>query len=227
MQHDFFSHVKPLALTLVSSDADGVINGVIAFLRSRWSKWSATDFDHVMISHQHHMIPTASFNWCITLMLAPILPLAQEIISLNNHLNMTNAMASFMAPSATCDRRLLPCMCQKQMFPSNATCASLFMCTYETIMSVHMPHMNVIPINNVTRDTDIHTLHIICHMPPSEYACNISYICPTILILLATCRPHTTAHTGKKQQQTAMFIYHSIRHICANKKYAPKMPFFT
>ena len=35
MQHDFFGHMMLLALALMSHGADGVINGSVAFLRSR------------------------------------------------------------------------------------------------------------------------------------------------------------------------------------------------
>ena len=35
VQHDLFVHVMPLTLDLTSSDADGVMNGFITFLRSR------------------------------------------------------------------------------------------------------------------------------------------------------------------------------------------------
>ena len=38
VQHDFFGHLVPLALVLVSHNVKGIINGTIAFLRSRWSK---------------------------------------------------------------------------------------------------------------------------------------------------------------------------------------------
>ena len=33
-QHDLFGHVMPLTLVLASSDVDGVINGIVAFLSS-------------------------------------------------------------------------------------------------------------------------------------------------------------------------------------------------
>ena len=39
---------------------------------------------------------------------------------------------------------LLPNMYQKQIYPSNATYANYFMCTYQTTMSAPIPHMNLL-----------------------------------------------------------------------------------
>ena len=50
-------------------------------------------------------------------------------------------------------------------------------------------------INNVTRNTDIHTSHY-CHMPLNKYTCDIAHICPTALILWSTFRPLSTVHTS-------------------------------
>ena len=36
VQHDHLGHVMPLTPTLASSNADGVINDIIAFIRSKW-----------------------------------------------------------------------------------------------------------------------------------------------------------------------------------------------
>ena len=41
LSHELYSHVMPFALTLVSHDADGIINGTTEF-KSRWSRGSAT-----------------------------------------------------------------------------------------------------------------------------------------------------------------------------------------
>ena len=50
LQHSLFVHMIPLALAWVASNANSVINGIIAFHRSRWSKWGATGhFGHVML----------------------------------------------------------------------------------------------------------------------------------------------------------------------------------
>ena len=40
-QHDLFCHVTPLAMVLVSHDADGIVNGIIEFLIIRQSKQCA------------------------------------------------------------------------------------------------------------------------------------------------------------------------------------------
>ena len=42
VQHDIFSHVKPLVSALASHDADGIINGTTAFLRIRQLKCGVT-----------------------------------------------------------------------------------------------------------------------------------------------------------------------------------------
>ena len=93
--YDLFDHVMLLAQALASSDADGVINGIIIFLRSRWSKWGATwlfGFGHVM------PLDSASHN-----ILSMELALVQSHkLPLNNHLNITNTMMSSLVP---CDRK--------------------------------------------------------------------------------------------------------------------------
>ena len=38
VQYNYFGHVTPLAPTLASRDADSVVNGTIAFLRSKQLK---------------------------------------------------------------------------------------------------------------------------------------------------------------------------------------------
>ena len=42
VQHDIFGYVTPLESFLASCDADSVVNGTIAFCRSRQLKGSAT-----------------------------------------------------------------------------------------------------------------------------------------------------------------------------------------
>ena len=57
VQHDFIRHVMPLGP--VSHDGDSIINGNIAFLRSKWLKWGATWlFGHVtsLTPVLHHIV---------------------------------------------------------------------------------------------------------------------------------------------------------------------------
>ena len=42
VQHHGYDHVTPLVLTSTLCDSNSIINGSIAFLWTRWSKWSAT-----------------------------------------------------------------------------------------------------------------------------------------------------------------------------------------
>ena len=63
LQHDLFVHVMPLALASASSYADGVINGILSSLRSRWLKWFATWPFLVMWCHWHQ-------NWCHMILMA-------------------------------------------------------------------------------------------------------------------------------------------------------------
>ena len=50
VQHYFFGHVTQLAPASPGHDADGIVNGTITFLMSRWSKWSKKwlFFSHLM-----------------------------------------------------------------------------------------------------------------------------------------------------------------------------------
>ena len=38
---------------------------------------------------------------------------------------------------------------------------------------------------------------------PDKYACHITHLCTTELMMYSICRPHGTAHTGKKIKQIA------------------------
>ena len=57
VQHGLFGHAMPLAMALAPCDAVSVINGIIAFLRSRWSKKVATWLFGYVIS-----LPSPSHN---------------------------------------------------------------------------------------------------------------------------------------------------------------------
>ena len=79
--HDFFGLLMPvltpLALALASCNIHGVINGIIAFLKSRWSKWNARRLfylcDIIGISIIWH-------QWHITLMLTLVIGLALKVV---------------------------------------------------------------------------------------------------------------------------------------------------
>ena len=60
-QHDFIGHVMPLAMALVSYDANGIINGTTAFLR--WTmklRHRKTFLVMWCLWHHHYMMPMAS-----------------------------------------------------------------------------------------------------------------------------------------------------------------------
>ena len=62
----YIGHVILLELTLVSHEANSIVNGTFPFLRSRQSKWGATTF-FIMLYHwhqcQHHMTPIVSLYY--------------------------------------------------------------------------------------------------------------------------------------------------------------------
>ena len=59
-------------------------------------------------------------------------------------------------------------------------------------------------------------------MPLNKYACHISFVCSTALILWSTCRPHITSQIRKKKQYNCNFWLPCYYHICANNKYSLK-----
>ena len=82
--------------------------------------------------HWHHMAPMTSSMAHDTDASTDI---KSNKIPLNNHLNMTNAMLSFMALSATCDWQHLHVCAKTNKTPKYhilATYAKGFMCRYET-----------------------------------------------------------------------------------------------
>ena len=63
-----------------------------------------------------------------------------HIISLNNHLNITNAKVWLMSPSASCDwKYVIAIYILKTYMLSNATYDNDVMCRYETTRSAYIP----------------------------------------------------------------------------------------
>ena len=64
-------------------------------------------------------------------------------IPLHNYLNMTNAMVSLMALSASYVGKhgIATCICQKLTCHMQFKYAKAFMCRYEITVSVYMPHI--------------------------------------------------------------------------------------
>ena len=123
VHHDLLGHVMSLTLALASSDADRVISGIIAFLRSRWSNWGAIWIFLVMWNHmlEHLMIPIAlSMAHDTDANTSTSDDNKTHIIPLDNHL-MRNAMVSLMTPwhhqHHLTGTMLLPCTCQKTNMP--------------------------------------------------------------------------------------------------------------
>ena len=113
VQQDLLGNVIPSAMALASHDADGIINGSIAFLRSRWLKWDAAWPFLVIWCHWqwHHLIPMATLMVHDTdTSTSTSTHTKCHIVPLNNHLNMTKAMLSLIAPSTLCDRKHVTAM---------------------------------------------------------------------------------------------------------------------
>ena len=124
-------------------------------------------------------------------------------ISLNNHLNMTNAMISLMVPLASNDKKhviamylpksIMPLKCQIQ-----ATNANQIKSSYETTLSAYMYHIN--PMQSTMWPEALTYIYFtLLAYTPEQYASNITYICPTAMLLWYTYRPYITVHTSPKK----------------------------
>ena len=114
VQHDIFRHVTPLVLALASSDADDVINGIIAFLRSKWG--TTLLFGHVMLWYcmpMAHDIGTSTSTSTGT---------KCHIIHLNFYPNKRNAKLSLMDHQHNVTWNMsLQCKCKIILCSSNVT----------------------------------------------------------------------------------------------------------
>ena len=140
-------------------------------------------------------------------------------------------MVSFMASSAACNRNmLLPCTCQKLMFPFNITCKPYMpirscahmrqLCQYICIIYAHW---------NQHCDQK-HWCTYISHywyMFLKKYSSHITEICPTALLLWSTYRLHITGHTNPKMHLllTMLYPYVCYQQLCpSSATYIPHMP---
>ena len=117
--------------------------------------------------HWHYMTPmTLSVAHGIDASTGTSTNTKGHIIPLNNHLNITNAMVSLMAPSASC--------WSNQICPSNATHKPnmpITLClSYNTSMSVYMPPMNRLQSTMLTGIL-VYILHY-WYMPLKKHSCH-------------------------------------------------------
>ena len=133
-------------------------------------------------------------------MQAPVLALAQKSY---NPFQQTfqHDISNGVTTSITREETCLPCMCQKLICPSNAkykphvpstSCA----CMRQLYISSYGPTA----INNVTRNTALHTIHIIGICPQTN-------ILPTSHLLLqwSTCRSQITANISSEINLQQLF----------------------
>ena len=108
--------MNPLALAPASHDADCIINVILLSLGQG---------DQYEIQHDFsgHMIPMLPSMPCDTdTKTGTNTGRKSQMIPLNNHLNMTNAIVSLMTPSASGDRKhVIAIYMPKLLCPSNAT----------------------------------------------------------------------------------------------------------
>ena len=88
------------------------------------------------------------------------------------------------------------------------TYANSFMCRYERTMSVYVPHMNSLQ-STVWPEACIY-IYQYWHMLINKYACHITNVYPTVLILYPACRAHNTAHVSKRKQMATLITMQSL-----------------
>ena len=117
MQHDSFGHATPLAPVSALYDVDGIIKGIITFLRSRYSKWGTWFLIMWCHLHWHHMTPIAlSMSYGTDPSNGTSTSTKGHIIPLINHQhNKCNGVTD-----DTICIMLLPCRWQKLLCSSNA-----------------------------------------------------------------------------------------------------------
>ena len=62
-----------------------------------------------------------------------------------------------------------------------------------------------LPLSKMSPQTLVNIHFTLLAFSLSKYACHIAQACPIALIMQSTCRPHITAHIGKKLQTTTLF----------------------
>ena len=98
---------------------------------------------------------------------------------------------------------LLPYLGQ-QICPSNAT----YICL---LLHVHISNNNMSSLQSIIEQKHWYTyISHYWHTPLNKNVCCITYLCPTGLTLLSTCRPHITTHIiYKKNYKVQPFTYHA------------------
>ena len=194
---------------------NGVINGLIALLRSRLSKWGATNF-LVMWSYWHyHQITTMALDLAYDTYASNSTNNDTKSPVLTIH-NMTNAAVSLIL-SAPCERKHV-----NDMYVPNLSHTCTLRHLYQYICLIWTQ------CNQQCDQEHSYTyITYYWHMPLNKYASHITHSCPTALLLYTTYRHHITTYTSQNLQQTATFFYHAITihvptanmplkcHICA------------
>ena len=85
-------------------------------------------------------------------------------------------------------------------------------CAHETTVSIYISY-------ELNADTCILKISQYWLMPLNKYACHIAHVCPAVLTINSTCRPHIT-HTGVKKQQTPTSLILSFCCIINLKRFS-------
>ena len=89
---------------------------------------------------------------------------------------------------------------EKMVYPQLPySLCSFATCTYETTMSVYMPHMNLMQSKICDQEHRYTHISHYWHMPLNKYASHITHVCPTVFLLWSTYIPHITEYTSPKR----------------------------
>ena len=111
---------------------------------------------------------------------------------------------------------VLPCMCQKLLWPSNATYnphVPISSCTHMRQLCHHICFIRIICNEQCDLEHSYTYISYYCHMPLNKYAFDIEYICPTVLLLWSIYRL-TLLYIQVQKQQSATGTPHIIaKHV--------------
>ena len=133
-----------------------------------------------------------------------------HMLQLDNDLNITNAVMSFMAPSASYNR-IHGHICAKDLvFPSNVTKKPDMSISSHAHMKQLCQYASYEPtaIKNVTKNPVYIHFTFVVYTPETIYLPHHTYA--TLHYYYGLCTPHTAAQTNPNTQQSATFNYHVI-----------------
>ena len=176
---------------------------------------------HVFITHASvpnlYSCATVYTLSCQVKNMTATLQMSDTVIMLNRHIHLPSWQTSAkMQPTSISISyiiaRYVPTRHMTQKYHTYVTYSNYFLFRYQKSVSAYT-YCELIAINSVTRNTGIHTFHIIGNCPWTN-VCHIAGTCPTTLLLQTKNRPHNTSYISKRKTKCnfnlpmLLYIYH-------------------